>query len=257
MEDEGLSEILAFIGTTPDLYSLEICDLLPLSSFSRLSTFFLSKSESRLSNLVLDHSPVTDEGIQALIPGLVRFPHLKHLSLNYCSLTIKGTAPLLLSLFSATSLCCLEELQLQGNEIGSGLLELLGSILASTTTLRSINLSDTNLGQDPVAHAAFVSGLRANRSLTRINLELNDIGDAAAEQLCSIIESERRDIFSLRLIERINPSIFQRVVQAEQTNRIESLRNEKPDSSSEEDEIPEGVAPHSTAKPHYSRLPRK
>eukprot|EP00577_Skeletonema_sp_RCC1716_P014211 CAMPEP_0113402286 /NCGR_PEP_ID=MMETSP0013_2-20120614/17174_1 /TAXON_ID=2843 ORGANISM="Skeletonema costatum, Strain 1716" /NCGR_SAMPLE_ID=MMETSP0013_2 /ASSEMBLY_ACC=CAM_ASM_000158 /LENGTH=475 /DNA_ID=CAMNT_0000287609 /DNA_START=65 /DNA_END=1492 /DNA_ORIENTATION=+ /assembly_acc=CAM_ASM_000158 len=143
----------------------------------------------KLESLTLDGNDIGDSGVVTLMKSLANHPQLNNLSLGSNNIGRVGCVALS-SMQSCTSGCgwvvpCLVQLDLSYNRIDDTGLEALASSLASSTTLKRLNLSSNTFITS--------SGLRSlsallhseNYRLEDLHLESMPIGDDGAHALAA------------------------------------------------------------------------
>jgi len=143
----------------------------------------------KLESLTLDGNDIGDSGVVTLMKSLANHPQLNNLSLGSNNIGRVGCVALS-SMQSCTSGCgwvvpCLVQLDLSYNRIDDTGLEALASSLASSTTLKRLNLSSNTFITS--------SGLRSlsallhseNCRLEDLHLESMPIGDDGADALAA------------------------------------------------------------------------
>ncbi|KAA6383636.1 MAG: hypothetical protein EZS28_020838 [Streblomastix strix] len=216
--DEGIQLICNFIIENPrSNFSLEIFDNITIMGCRQLSRLFLTKGPHILQTIILDHNPIGDAGSLALAEGAKDYQNLRHLSLKYCGIGTVGGLALVTLLLANTSKCKIESLNLQGNEIGSRPLSMLGLALPQCNTLKEIGIADIGVSEDDQeALDCFCDGVAQNRSLEKINIDLNNIDTKTAPQISS--------------------DVFKRILDALMDNRTKAYLNPTEEEEEKEEE---------------------
>ena len=89
-------------------------------------------------------------------------------------------------LFSHTNICY-RALSLKGNELGPEGVASIADAMNVNTTLTSINLADTGMGNDPISRDAMRVCLVRHPTLTELDLNLNAIGAEGGQMLLEVL----------------------------------------------------------------------
>jgi hypothetical protein len=141
---------------------------------TRLITLFTSES---ITDLHLDHRPITEDAAVALSKTLPAHDETEHLSLvntNLNDTTVKPIAEVLEKL-------SLKTLNLSKNKIGDAGAEELSKGIAQNSSLSELNLEDNQIGDHGVNTLA--ANIAAKPTLTSVNLNGNKIGASGAKAI--------------------------------------------------------------------------
>eukprot|EP00796_Vickermania_ingenoplastis_P012054 gene12054-8306_t len=215
LDDDSMLFLVEFVKSykpTPDRNPFGICVLeLPGSNITARGAGYLGKmlsENSTIDRLVMDFSPLGDDGIRALCDGLRWNGTLKYLSLDHCGLTSVGTEVIASRVLKGSNVTYLS---LQGNLLeGEGIKEI-GRALGVGTKIEYLNLADTGFGFFPDAIDTLCEGIENSTSLSVINLEFNTLASSGPISLLTAIKKNRR-IVSMRISERVDSQIYNEIL---------------------------------------------
>nr|XP_049616948.1 NACHT, LRR and PYD domains-containing protein 12 isoform X33 [Syngnathus scovelli] len=176
--DEGLLMLLPVVKASRKAV-LENCNLSEKSGEALASVLSSSRT---LRELDLSHNDLGDDGLEALAAGLAK-PQctLQVLKLLRCDLSKKSCEALASVLSSSRTL---RELDLSNNDLGDDGLEALAAGLAkSQCTLQVLKLMSCDLSKKSCE--ALASVLSSSRTLRELDLSHNDLGDDGLEALAA------------------------------------------------------------------------
>ncbi|KAM4592013.1 NACHT, LRR and PYD domains-containing protein 12-like [Odontesthes bonariensis] len=159
--------------------------------------YMLQMSEEVLEELDLDEYNTTEEGQRRLIPAV---RNCRKFRLTGCYLSETECEVVASALKSNPS--HLKELDLTGNKLWDPAVEHLSAGLESPNCrLEALGLEDCSLSE--ISCASLVSALKSNPSshLTELDLSWNTIGDSAAKELSSFLQSPHCGLKTLRLVD--------------------------------------------------------
>nr|XP_049616912.1 NACHT, LRR and PYD domains-containing protein 12 isoform X4 [Syngnathus scovelli] len=180
--DDGLEALAAGLAKpqcTLQVLELENCNLSEKSGEALASVLSSSRT---LRELDLSHNDLGDDGLEALAAGLAK-PQctLQVLKLLRCDLSKKSCEALASVLSSSRTL---RELDLSNNDLGDDGLEALAAGLAkSQCTLQVLKLMSCDLSKKSCE--ALASVLSSSRTLRELDLSHNDLGDDGLEALAA------------------------------------------------------------------------
>jgi len=166
------------------------------------------KANNCLQVLNLDCNPLGDEGIAALADGLRWNGFLSNLSVQYCGIGCYGAGALAQDVV-ANEYCRLTELSLKGNELGPEGVASIADSLKQNTTLVSINLADTGMGNSGISRDAMREALVRHPTLTALDLNLNAIGPEGGQMLLEVL-SLNTNITKCGVFERLG-KVYQEI----------------------------------------------
>mmetsp|Transcript_15596 Transcript_15596/g.49752 ORF Transcript_15596/g.49752 Transcript_15596/m.49752 type:complete len:351 (+) Transcript_15596:246-1298(+) len=157
-----------------------------------LSRVLQSGGNAALVTLNLDHNDqIGTAGLRALTEGLCTNVTLRRLSLAYCEIDAeagRAVKNLLLTYNSA-----LEELNLKGNRLSGKALLGFARALGKNAMLKSLDLSNNDIGPDKEALQALCEALKVNKTLLQLKLQENHIGDDGAKMLTDSGVFDKKD----------------------------------------------------------------
>jgi Ran GTPase-activating protein (RanGAP) involved in mRNA processing and transport len=178
----GAKHIAEFVNDYPDRidtwYLAGNC--IDGASFSKLVDAFV-KSPS-ITNIWLKRNPLGASAANDLFRLITQSPNLRTLDLDQTEIGDAGAAELFEKLAQHEGRTCLDIIYLNGNGIGVAGATAIGNYMASKhCCVRSIYMANNPLGSKGVA--ALASGLKHNRTLTRLMLASSGMSDIGAVHL--------------------------------------------------------------------------
>ena len=193
------------------------------------------QSES-LSVLELDYnSGIGDDGILSLT-HYGHCPTLLRLSLKYCRIADKGAEAL--GKWLAMDSCKIQELELNGNDIGPAGISIFGFHLPRNQSLQKIDLSNNMFGGDADALNSLREGIAGCKTLVSVLITNNfECPDGVAEKLLDLVQDKPLSDFEFTC--KMDPIVFQNTRAIAMTNKkklAKESKKKKSQKSNEEEE---------------------
>lgn len=230
LDDDSMLFLVEFVRSykpTPDRnpFGIRILEI-PGSKITARGAGYIGKmmsENSTIERLVIDFTPLGDDGAKALCEGLRWNGTLLHLSMQYCGITA-GSADIIASRVIKGS--NVRHLSLRGNLLeGPGVKEL-GSALSVGTKIEELDLADTGFGFFGDAIEVLCEGIESNSSLSVINLDLNTLVPLGPVSLLAAIKKNRR-IVSMPISERMEAAIYNEILDVLAQNKKEADKERK------------------------------
>jgi len=210
LSDEMFVEIAAALRKQPQIEELN----LSMSNIGRNGCVALGNAlegmrNPNLETLHLDHNEVDDEGLHALVAGLINCHDLTSLYLNENGL-ITGVGLRSLSTLLQSDNCCLEHLDLDQTNIDNDGVAVLAAGLARLPTLKKLHLSDNRISDEGLQ--ALVRGLGSCNLLEELYLSRNILLGSilGMRALCTLLQ--RTNMQLLFLFDTVNDEGLQCLV---------------------------------------------
>jgi len=183
--DQGASTLAMLLRNK---YTIQVCELIEndIGWEGANSIGLALKANNCLKTLNLDCNPLGDEGIAALADGLRWNGFLEQLSVQYCGIGCYGAGALAQDVV-ANDYCRLTDLNMKGNELGPEGVASIADSLKENTTLVSLNLADTGMGNSAISRDAMREALVRHPTLTSLDLNLNAIGAEGGQMLLEVL----------------------------------------------------------------------
>mmetsp|Transcript_18062 Transcript_18062/g.30467 ORF Transcript_18062/g.30467 Transcript_18062/m.30467 type:complete len:567 (+) Transcript_18062:253-1953(+) len=200
LSDEEMSGIAQALSAQPQLEDIRLESIgLEGNGWAALSTTFMAWGRnSKLKKLDLSLNNIDDEGLQSLLRGIANCRNLVELNLfGNNVITVVGLRAL--SGFFQSKSCRLESLNLASMGVDDERTIVLATGLTTHKSLKHLNLSQNDIGDEGIA--ALVSGITAaaNTSLETLNLSRNAFTTAGVRSLSTLIQSERSTLKDLSI----------------------------------------------------------
>eukprot|EP00743_Colponemidia_sp_Colp-15_P008495 GILK01009240.1.p1 GENE.GILK01009240.1~~GILK01009240.1.p1 ORF type:complete len:1664 (+),score=377.67 GILK01009240.1:149-5140(+) len=241
LDVRGFDVVLQSIRNSTHLTKLDLSENhLGLRGAGVLASIFRSSGGQLLRELKLADNELGPEGLAVLVKGLIQNSTLTSLDLSNNGIGESGSE--LVSRFLCQPTCAIKELTLCKNGIGLGGCTELGFIFFHNTVLESLDLSENRIFATGMEHlikplrdskcplktlilkschltsmgAQVISEqLKANSSLTRLNLEDNQLDDLCADAMSSFIRNHptladltlSSNQFSIQALKQLSESV--------------------------------------------------
>jgi len=186
INEEDVTLLANILETNTSLTHLNLSGNL-IGERGAVALFTALKSNNSLSKLIMAHNCIGDEAAEVLSDTLKTNTSLSHLDLKTTDIGSSGAAALFSALetnhFLSTLILCNNPIW----QDGEAFKENLGTALRQSTSLTSLDLSETSIGDEEVT--ALSTALAKNSSLKSLNLSKINISQTGIEALCSALES--------------------------------------------------------------------
>lgn len=230
LDDDCMLCLTEFIKTyKPTLdrnpFGIQVLEI-PGSKITTRGASYLGKmlgDNSTIERLVIDFTPLEDDGVSALCESLRWNGTLKHLSMQYCEISAVGASLIASRVIKSSNV---RHLSLRGNKLGAnGVIEI-GHALMVGLKIEEIDLADTSFGQHVDAVEVLCEGIEKSPSLTSVNLDLNTLTRNAPNSLLIAITKNKR-IVSMPVSERINVETYNEILDVLAQNKKEMDKGRK------------------------------
>ncbi|XP_067250436.1 NACHT, LRR and PYD domains-containing protein 12 [Chanodichthys erythropterus] len=178
LEDQGLIHLSSALENCRlEEINLDGCSLTAASMFALSSALNNGFSELRMLNL--SRNSLKDDGME-LISQVIQKRRLNTLKASDCELTGSCCPSLAAALQSEK--CCLTELDVSVNELGSGVMQICEALMSPKCTLEILALSRCEMTEEVFQVLGSILTSGASR-LISLSVGLNDVGDAGAKHM--------------------------------------------------------------------------
>lgn len=165
----------------------------------------------------LSFRQLTDQDMEIVAKQAIIQKQCVALLLNDNSITSKGATIIANALYNNTTL---EELNLWNNQVSDlGAFSLSKILSVSNSSLRSIGLGQNGISDEGAQHLAEM--LKTNRTITRLWLFHNEIGDRGVQGLADVLAHENKSLqwLDLRLNKSVTDSSFDSIANMLKSNQ--------------------------------------
>lgn len=230
LDDDSMLFLVEFVNSyrpTPDRnpFGIQVLEI-PGSKITARGAGYLGKLVSEnnsIERLVLDFTPLGDDGAVALCDGFRWNSTLRYFSMQHCGVTAIGAAAVASRVIKGSNV---RQLSLRGNRLeGAGVIEI-GRALTVGTAIEELDIADTGFGYYTEAVEVLCEGITNNTSLSVVNLDLNTLIPLGPPSLLAAIKSNRR-IVSMPVSERMDGQLYNEILDVLAQNKKEADKERK------------------------------
>nr|AAP92143.1 leucine-rich repeat protein N4C [synthetic construct] len=186
LTEAGMKDLASVLRSNPSLRELDLSNNKLGDAGVRLLLQGLLDPGTRLENLDLNESDLTEAGLKDLASVLRSNPSLRELTLSNNKLGDAGVRLLLQGLLDPGTR--LEKLDLDQTDLTEAGMKDLASVLRSNPSLRELSLSSNKLG-DAGVRLLLQGLLDPGTRLEKLDLNQNDLTEADLKDLASVLRS--------------------------------------------------------------------
>ena len=203
-EDEGTRSLCQYMRGTASVLTLELleCGITSLGC-EFLGRLLSPEFNNPLLTLKLDHNDIGNVGVSNLARGLGMNSVLKVLTMSYCGFDEEAARPLMHILIYQES--AMQELDLQGNKLGTQGACLILHSLKINQSLNKLNIADNGVVGNENFIDKLVEMLTANTNLFTMDLRLNSIEDEPVVDLLDRMKNSASGRINQTLYEILLP----------------------------------------------------